>query len=77
MNWNQIEGNWKQIQGTITEKWAKLTNVDMDEIKGKRDKLLGMLQERYGVAEEEANRWIDEWQKELEASKKDETPTSR
>jgi uncharacterized protein YjbJ (UPF0337 family) len=61
MNWDQAEGKWKQVKGSLKEKWGKLTNDDLDVIAGKRDKLVGMLQERYGIAKEEAERESDEW----------------
>jgi uncharacterized protein YjbJ (UPF0337 family) len=61
MNWDQAEGKWKQVKGSLKEKWGKLTNDDLDLIAGRRDKLVGMLQERYGIAKEEAERECDEW----------------
>ena len=61
MNWDRIEGNWKQFSGTVREKWGKLTNDDLDMIAGKRQKLAGRIQERYGIAKDEAEREIDEW----------------
>jgi uncharacterized protein YjbJ (UPF0337 family) len=54
MNWDQIEGNWKQFQGKIRERWGKFTDDDLEVIRGQRDKLVGKLQERYGMAREEA-----------------------
>ena len=48
MNWDQIEGNWKQVKGKFREKWGKLTDDDLDVVAGKRDQLLGKLQEKYG-----------------------------
>ncbi|HEV3279601.1 MAG TPA: CsbD family protein [Terriglobia bacterium] len=63
MNWDQVEGKWKQVKGSAKEKWGKLTDDDLDVIAGKRDKLLGKLQERYGVAKEDAQRQVDEWSK--------------
>ncbi|MBI3802981.1 MAG: CsbD family protein [Nitrospirae bacterium] len=54
MNSDQIEGNWKQFKGKIKEKWGKLTDDDIQVISGKRDTLIGKLQERYGIAKEEA-----------------------
>lgn len=56
MNWDQIEGNWKQFQGEAKRRWGKLTDDDMTEISGHKDKLLGKLQERYGYAKEQAER---------------------
>jgi uncharacterized protein YjbJ (UPF0337 family) len=61
MNWDQAEGKWKQVKGSLKEKWGKLTNDDLDLIAGKRDKLVGKLQERYGIAREEAEKQSDEW----------------
>ncbi len=61
MNWDQVEGKRKQIQGTVLEKWGKLTNDDLDQIAGKRDQLVGKLQEKYGLAKEAAEREVDEW----------------
>src|SRR5262249_17793348 len=50
MNWDRIEGNWKQMKGSIKEKWGKLTDDDFDTMAGKRDKLVGKIQERYGCS---------------------------
>jgi uncharacterized protein YjbJ (UPF0337 family) len=61
MNWDIIEGNWKQIKGTLKEKWGKLTDDDFDVIGGKKDQLSGKLQERYGMAKEDADREVDDW----------------
>ncbi|MDX1993691.1 MAG: CsbD family protein [bacterium] len=59
--WDQMAGLWKQVRGEVRTQWGKLTDDDMEEIAGKRDKLAGKIQERYGIAQEEANRQIDEW----------------
>ena len=56
MNWDQIEGNWKQIKGVVRERWGKLTDDDVDVIAGKRDILLGKIQEKHGIAREEAEK---------------------
>jgi uncharacterized protein YjbJ (UPF0337 family) len=56
MNWDQVAGNWKQFQGTVKEKWGKLTDDDLTVIAGKRDKLLGKIQEKYGISKEEAEK---------------------
>jgi uncharacterized protein YjbJ (UPF0337 family) len=50
MNWDRIEGNWKEFQGKVQQKWAKLTNDDLNLVKGKRTELSGHLQQRYGYA---------------------------
>jgi uncharacterized protein YjbJ (UPF0337 family) len=59
--WDQIEGGWKQFRGNVRNEWGKLTDDDLEQIRGKRDILAGKLQERYGIAKEEANRQIDTW----------------
>ena len=61
MNWDQIEGKWKQLRGAAKEKWGKLTDDDLDYINGKRDQFIGKLQERYGMAKEEAQKSLQEW----------------
>ena len=63
MNWDQVEGKWKQAKGTVRQKWAKLTDDDLEYIAGKRDNFVGKLQERYGIAKEEAQKRADEWAK--------------
>lgn len=61
MNWDQIEGNWRKLKGKAKQQWAKLTDDELENIAGKKDELVGKLQERYGLqrqeAEEEADRW--------------------
>ncbi len=61
MNEDILLGKWKQIKGDIKERWGKLTDDDLTVIEGKRDKFLGILQERYGYSKEEAERSIDEF----------------
>ncbi len=61
MNWDQIEGNWKQYKGEFVRQWGKLTDDDMDRAAGNREKLEGIIQERYGIAREEAKKQIDAW----------------
>jgi uncharacterized protein YjbJ (UPF0337 family) len=63
MNWDRIEGNWKEFRGKVQQKWGKLTGDDMNVIEGKRSELTGRLQQRYGVAKDEAERQIDSWLK--------------
>jgi uncharacterized protein YjbJ (UPF0337 family) len=65
MNWDQLEGKWKQFTGSARERWGKLTDDDLDAIKGRREILVGRLQERYGMAREEADREADEWSRQL------------
>ncbi len=63
MNWDRIEGNWKQFKGSAKEKWGKLTDSDLDVVAGKRDQLVGRIQERYGIAKDEASKQVDAWLK--------------
>lgn len=59
MNWDQVEGNWKQFKGQIKQKWAKLTDDDLKLINGKRIELLGKIQERHGITQEQAETQLD------------------
>jgi len=61
MNWDQIEGKWKQTSGKVREKWGKLTEDDLTVINGRRDQLVGKIQERYGLAKEAAENQVDEF----------------
>lgn len=61
MNWNRIEGNWKQLKGKVQERWGKLTNDDLDVIAGKREQLEGKLQERYGYTVEKVKQEADDF----------------
>jgi uncharacterized protein YjbJ (UPF0337 family) len=63
MNWDQIEGQWKQFRGHVKEKWGRLTDDELDVIAGNRDKLVGKLQEKHGLSKEEAERQLEDWQK--------------
>lgn len=58
MNWDIIEGNWKQFQGHVKEKWAKLTDDSLQAIAGRRDQLAGQLQETYGITQDQAERQV-------------------
>ena len=61
MNWDRVEGNWKQISGKAREKWGKLTDSDWQVVAGKKDQLVGRIQERYGIGKDEAAREADDW----------------
>ena len=61
MNQDQMEGKWKQLKGSVRERWGKLTDNDIDVIGGRKDKLIGVLQERYGIAREDAEKQFDTW----------------
>lgn len=62
MNWDRIEGNWKQVAGKAQQQWGKLTGDDLDVIAGRREQMVGKIQERYGVAKDEAEKQLTEWQ---------------
>jgi uncharacterized protein YjbJ (UPF0337 family) len=62
MNWDRIEGNWKQLRGRIREQWGELTDDDLDRIGGKRDQLIGRIQEQYGLSKDEADRRVRDWE---------------
>ena len=62
MNEDRIEGNWKQFKGKVKEQWGKLTDDDLDVIAGKRDQLLGKLQERHGLARDAAEERLKGWE---------------
>ena len=61
MNENILEGKWKQLRGSIRERWGEITDDELDQIAGKRDKLAGLLQERYGYTQMEVDRQIDDF----------------
>ncbi|MDZ7589879.1 MAG: CsbD family protein [Rubrivivax sp.] len=63
MNWDRIEGHWKQLSGQAKEQWGKLTDDDLDVVAGRREQLAGTIQARYGVAKEDAEKQIAEWQR--------------
>ena len=65
MNWDRVAGNWKTFRGKAKEQWGKLTDDDLTYVDGKRDQLLGRIQERYGVAKDEAERQLDAWEQTL------------
>ena len=67
MNWDQVQGNWKQMTGQVKEKWGKLTDDDLTTIAGKRDQLAGFIQKRYGYAKEQAEKELDDFTNGLQA----------
>jgi uncharacterized protein YjbJ (UPF0337 family) len=62
MNWDTIQGQWKQVKGQVQQKWGDLTDDDLTKVDGKREELVGRLQERYGCAKEEAERQVKEFE---------------
>jgi uncharacterized protein YjbJ (UPF0337 family) len=65
MNWDRIEGNWKQVKGKARQQWGKLTDDDLEVAAGHRDELVGKIQNRYGIARDEAERQVEQWQSTL------------
>jgi uncharacterized protein YjbJ (UPF0337 family) len=65
MNWDQIKGNWKQLKGKVKQKWGKLTDDDLMTVAGLRDQLAGKLQERYGLAKDQAEKEVDDFSRTL------------
>jgi uncharacterized protein YjbJ (UPF0337 family) len=59
--WDRVAGKWKQLTGDVRAKWGNLTDDDLLQVNGEREKLAGKIQERYGIAKDEANRQIDDW----------------
>jgi uncharacterized protein YjbJ (UPF0337 family) len=75
MNWDMIEGQWKQFKGRARQAWSKLTDDDLANLNGKREQLAGKIQERYGIQKQEAERQIDDWLAQLGTSQKDSSPS--
>ena len=61
MNWDRIEGNWKEFTGAAKEKWGELTDDEIQQAEGNREKLVGVIQQKYGIAKDEAERQVDEF----------------
>jgi uncharacterized protein YjbJ (UPF0337 family) len=75
MNWDQVEGKWKQMKGSAKQQWGKLTDDDLTAINGNRDKLVGKMQERYGIARDEAQKRADDWLKTMRSEDETEERT--
>jgi uncharacterized protein YjbJ (UPF0337 family) len=61
MDWNRVEGNWKQLKGKAKQQWGRLTDDDLAAANGRREELAGKVQERYGLAKDAAQKQVDEW----------------
>lgn len=61
MNSDQLKGKWKQLTGDVKQRWGKLTDDDLTLIDGKREELVGKIQEKYGLARAEAEKQVDDW----------------
>ena len=75
MNSDQFEGKWKQLKGTVKQRWGKLTDDDVTRLGGKKDELVGKIQERYGITREQAEKEADEWARASANEIKQETNT--
>ncbi len=61
MNWDEAAGRWNQWKGSVKERWGKLTESDLTLIAGKRDRLIGTIQERYGITKDQAEAQVNQW----------------
>ena len=61
MNSDTLKGKWKELKGAAKERWGRLTDDDLDVIDGQADQLIGRLQQRYGIARDEAQKQVDDW----------------
>jgi uncharacterized protein YjbJ (UPF0337 family) len=68
MNWDIIKGNWKQLKGRVQEKWGDLTDDDLDRAEGERDQIVGLIQERYGLAKADAEAELDRFVADLKSA---------
>jgi uncharacterized protein YjbJ (UPF0337 family) len=71
VNWDQVEGKWKQLTGSARERWGKLTDDDIQTLTGQKDQLVGKIQERYGIAKAEAEKQADAWSHALKETKRE------
>ena len=76
MNWDRVGGNWKQFKGKVKEQWGKLTDDDLDVIAGRRDQLLGRIQQRHGLARDEADHQVTDWERKNPDFRFDDRPRS-
>ena len=72
MNWDEIQGKWKQMKGDLRTRWGKLTDDDLHTVGGEKDKLVGVIQERYGIQKDEALRQVDDWHQGMKAENESE-----
>jgi uncharacterized protein YjbJ (UPF0337 family) len=61
INWNIVEGKWKEVKGSVIERWGMLTDDELEQVGGKREKLEGLIQQKYGITQVEAEKQIDDW----------------
>ena len=77
MNQDRIQGRWKQLKGKVKEQWGRLTDDDLDVIAGRRDQLLGRIQQRHGLAKDEADRQVSDWERRNPDARLDTTDKTR
>jgi uncharacterized protein YjbJ (UPF0337 family) len=65
MNWDVIQGKWKQLKGNVKQRWGKITDDEFDQLGGHRDKLVGKIQERYGINKDEAEKQVNDWERKM------------
>jgi uncharacterized protein YjbJ (UPF0337 family) len=68
MNWDRIEGNWKQFKGNVRQQWGKLTDDELDVVAGRRNLLMGRIQELYGISKDDTEKQLADWEKRILAS---------
>lgn len=61
MNKEIIEGKWQQVKGDVKTRWGDLTDDEIDQVDGQREKLAGLLKEKYGKDKDEVEKEIDDW----------------
>ncbi|MCB1310741.1 MAG: CsbD family protein [Sedimentitalea sp.] len=64
MNWDQVEGKWKEFKGKVQERWGELTDDELDQAKGNREQVEGLIQQKYGKTKEQAREELDRWMRE-------------
>lgn len=77
MNRDTFKGQWKQVKGSVKKQWGKLTDDDLMEIEGQRDQLIGKIQERYGIAREEAQEQLKEFEQKNDLVNEEEKASAR
>ncbi len=70
MNWEQVKGRWEHLAGSAEENWGKLTERDLDEISGKRERLTSKIQEICGIKRREADKQVWDWGKRVERAQR-------
>jgi len=68
MNTEQVKGKWKEMMGTVKTRWGKLTDDDLTQISGERERLAGILQQRYGIAKEQAEKQVADFDKDCKCN---------